>query len=188
MSRHAPTATAADLAAAVGQRLEQTPYRLVDPQPDGFTMVIDLADARWWGALSRSGLRETYAFVVRLEPDGPGYTILEQRRAVEWTVGAHGPQPRLGGVLSAHRFDGTTWTWTAKIRVGLDDEGRARAVVAYAFTPLHGRKIIREAAKSLGLRLRLNTQSKIGLVAAIFGGVVAVGGVVVAVVAATSGA
>ncbi|WP_251149753.1 hypothetical protein [Cellulosimicrobium sp. Marseille-Q4280] len=175
--------TAADLAAAVGQRLEQTPYRIVDPRPDGFTMQLDLADARWWGVLSRSGLRETYDFVVRVEPDGPGYSILERRTQVEWVVGAHGPQPRLGGVLSASRFDGTSWTYSAKIRVGLDDEGRLRAVVAYAFSPVHGRRIIREAASSLGLRLRMTGRSKVALGAAILGGVVAVLGVVVAIVA-----
>jgi hypothetical protein len=178
---------AADLAAAVGQRIEQTPFRVVDLRPDGFTMHLDLADARWWGVLSRSGLRESYDYVVRTGPDGK-YSSTERRRSVEWTAGTHGPVPSLGAELRGSTFHGKTWGVSSGTVVGVGDTGRVEPVVRYTFTPTSGRKIIADAATSLGMREEMSPSVKVGLVAAILGGAVAIGAVVLAVVTSASGA
>ena len=173
---------AADLAAAVGQRLEATPYRIVDPRPDGFTLVLDLADARWWGLLSRSGLRETFAHVVRVAPDGRRYEVTDERTQVEWTVGASGPVPRLGASLSS--FRGTTWTTSRRTVVGVSDAGRVEPVVDYAFTSATGRQIVADAAAGLGMQARMSAATRTGVAWAVFGGVMALVGVGFAVAAA----
>ncbi|QJW35463.1 hypothetical protein [Cellulosimicrobium protaetiae] len=178
---------AADLAAAVGQRLEQTPYRVVDLRPDGFTMVLDLADARWWGVLSASGLRESFEHVVRVTPDGR-YATTDRHSELEWTVGPQGgPVPRVGARLRASSFQGRTWSFSTRTVVGGREGGTVGPVVAYAYSSATGRRIIDDAARGLGLRERMAPATKIGLVAAIFGGVVAVGGVVLAVVVGATG-
>ncbi|WP_435737389.1 hypothetical protein V5D56_01990 [Cellulosimicrobium sp. PMB13] len=174
--------TAADLAAAVGQRLERTPYRIADPRPDGFTMRLDLADARWWGVLSRSGLRETHELVVRVTPDGRSYATTDRRMEVGWTAGPSGPVPHVGATLRASGFQGKTWTYSAKKVVGVSDAGRVETVVDYAFSTALGHRLVSEAAASLGLREKMSTSTKIGVVAAVIGGAMALVAVVGAVV------
>ncbi len=175
---------AADLAAAVGRRIEQTPYRVVDPCPDGFTLLLDLADARWWGVLSASGLRETYEHVVQVTPDGR-YATTDRHRALEWTVGAQGgPVPRVGARLQASTFQGKSWGYSSRTVVAGRQDGTVGPVVRYACSSSTGRRIVDDAAKSLGLKERMSSSVKIGLAAAILGGVVALGGAGIAVAAA----
>lgn len=178
---------AADLAAAVGQRLEQTPYRIVDLRPDGFTLRLDLADARWWGVLSRSGLRETYELLVGVSPDGRSYAISDRRTEVVWRAGPSGPVPRVGATLRASAFQGRTWSYSSKKVVGVSDAGRVETVVDYAFSTAPGHRLVSEAAASLGLREKMSASTRIGVVAAVVGGamaLLAVGGAIVSTVLA----
>lgn len=165
--------TAAHLAALLEPRLAETPYRLVDVTDDSLTVRIDLADARWWGALSRHGLRETYEFALRVDAVAGTYTLTETSREVEWSGDVDGPVPHLGAALRTEVFTGRTWSYTRRIVMGISDHGGVEAVVNYAFSPSPVRAVLTAAAKEAGLRPQRSGSDRFALVAAIAGGGVA---------------
>ncbi|MFE7407287.1 hypothetical protein [Isoptericola sp. NPDC057559] len=162
--------TAAHLAALLEPRLAETPYRVVDVTDDSLTVRIDLADARWWGVLSRHGLRETYELALRADAAAGTYTITETTREVQWSGGMDGPVPHLGAALRTEVFTGTRWSWTRRIVVGFSDHGGVEGVVNYAFSPSPVRAVLTSTAKEAGLRPRRSGSDRFALVAAIAGG------------------
>lgn len=158
------------LAALLGPRLADTPYRLADVTDDALTVRLDLADARWWGVLSRHGLRETYELTLRADAGDGTYTLTETSREVQWSGGMDGPVPRLGAVLRTATSTGTRWSWTRRIVLGISDHGGVESVVNHAFSPSPVRAVLASAAKEAGLRPRRSGGDRFALVAALVGG------------------
>lgn len=165
---------------AVAARLHGTPYEVVDRRPDGFEVRVDLADARWWGLLSRSSLRSVFSHLVRLDARG-GYAVTDRAWNVAWTAGVDGTmRPR--ATASASMQLGTVRTVSFRKTYGVSDAGRVEPVVDYALDTEQGRAALRDAASELGLRARMSTATKIGVGFGIGGGVVALLAVGVALV------
>ncbi len=167
------------LVEAVRANAEGSPY-VVEETESGFRVLLDVADARWWGPLSKSGMREVVTYEVRLDEESKRITITDTLRSVEWFGGSSledGMRPRLSGRAEVIR--GRIYRWGARKIWTLDGQGRFRKVVDYSFDTTEGRDLICRAARSLGWRERMPLSVKLGLVAAVVGGV---GGVVTIVV------
>ncbi|MBD5785028.1 hypothetical protein IF650_02430 [Cellulosimicrobium terreum] len=174
--------TAADLAHVVAPTLENTPYRIVDARPDGFELRADLADARWWGLLSRSGTRTVFSHVVRVSGSGR-YRIEQRSYRLDWRTGLDGSLvPYATADVQVTR--GRSWSYQRRVEVGMDDDGRVGTVVDIDFSSGEGSRIVTDAARSLGMKRGLTGSEKAGVVGAVVGGIAALGGIVIALVVA----
>lgn len=156
--------TAARFAAGVRRAVEDQPYSVLDETPEGFSVHIDVVDARWWSLLSRHGLEETWRWDVRVRADDT-YSVTDRPGEVQWQVGVDGsggvPRPTLRFRASA--FRGTAVDVRTETTWGFDDEGRFTRVVDYSFDSREGRDLIDAVAERLGLRKTMNTWARIGL-------------------------
>lgn len=157
-----------------------TPY-VVTHDERGFTVGTDLADAQWWGAFNRAGMKRSISHEVRVRQDGT-YSITDVWREVDWVAGT----PRIAASAGVNRgrliHRGAEKVWA------LDDEGRISAVVDYRFDSSEGRDLVVAAADSLGMAQVRGTAERIARVFAWVGGVGALITLVVLVVAALLGA
>lgn len=182
------TSGADDLRAAVAEQTAGTPYSVV-PTPDGFDLRIDLADARWYGLLGTAGRRKVVQHRVRLEESARRYSITDDHYDVHWTAAADpaaGQVPRLVASAEVTRFQGRVREVSFERTLGVDAEtARPAVVVDYVFDSAQGHRLVREPAQRLGWRERMGDAQRIGMVAGIAGGgVAALVGVTIAVVAA----
>jgi hypothetical protein len=129
----------------VRKNASDTPY-VVEETDKGFDLRIDLADARWYGVLTKSGLKRTFVFHVELEEDSRIYRVTDDSYELEWTVGAVGPVPVLGAKLEVERELGRKHEFEFKKTYALDERGRPGAVVDYKFSSGEGRQLITDAA------------------------------------------
>jgi hypothetical protein len=158
-----------------------TPYVVSSDGPDGFTVGLDLADARWWGAVNRGGLRRSTSHEVRLRADGT-YSVTDVWRELDWVAG----EPRIAASGAVRR--GRLWHRGAEKVWAIDDDGRVRAVVDYRFDAAEGRGLVEAAAGSLGMVQVRGVEERIGRAFAWVGGIGALITLVVLLVAALLGA
>lgn len=176
--------TAAAFAAAVRTAVQDQPYTVVDEIPDGFTVQIDVADARWWGLLQQRGLRSTFRWVVRM--GGPGtYSVTDTSTRLDWAAGADG-QLRPSLSARASTFQGTQISLRRESIWGLREDGTFGPVVDYVFDSSEGRALIDAVAERQGLKKTMNSAAKVGLIVAIGAvGLIVLGGVIALVLALT---
>lgn len=160
---------------AVTAATEGTPY-VVGDLDDGFVVRADVADARWNGIASRSGLTSTFSWEVREK--GGRYSITDVERRVDWSGGLAG----LSASASVRR--GRIITKRYEKVWGVDDSGAVKPVVDYRFDSHEGRDLVRACAKRLGMREQLPLSAKVGLGAAAFALLVALVAVAVVLLAA----
>ncbi|MFF2267895.1 hypothetical protein ACFVTZ_06495 [Cellulosimicrobium cellulans] len=173
--------TAEDLAAAVRARAEGTPYRIVDERPDGFELRFDRPDAAWWQVFSQRYYATLDTHEVRVLPDGLRVELTDVVRRTHWALDADGRfvEPERGWVRSVARGNIRS-TFSASIA---DATGAPTRVV---YDTSAGRRIVTEAAQSLGMSVGASagtrTATVVGLVAAGLGLAVALGAVVMILV------
>ncbi|MBE5477888.1 hypothetical protein E3G68_005242 [Mycobacteroides abscessus] len=131
---------------AVAKAVENTPYTVEDTK-NGFTVHLDVVDARWWGLFGREGL--TSSFSWRVKERGSSFTIYDRKIRMQWVAGA----PRLAGTMEYQ--GGRIVGFTREKIWALSDRGVIEPVVDYRFNSREGRDLIRLVAKQLGLRERL---------------------------------
>ena len=153
------------LATEVARRLHDTPYG-VHPAPGGFDVVVDLADARWWGVLSRSGLTKQFRHEVRVDEADGSYRRTDSSRTVEWRAGVGGvadgaPAPNVTGEWSTQK--GWVYERSSQKTIGINDSGRPDLVVDYDFDSTVGQRAIKEAAEGLGLKKAMPGEVKVAL-------------------------
>ncbi|GAA1903737.1 hypothetical protein GCM10009737_00490 [Nocardioides lentus] len=179
--------TAAQLAAEVRTAIADQPYTVVDETPEGFSMHIDVVDARWWSLFHRNGLKKTWRWDVKVK-DGGTYSVTDKAAEVRWQAGADVgggvPRPTL---KFAAEFSGGTAVQVSKQKVwAFDDSGRFTNVVDYSFDSREGNELINTVAQRMGLRRTMNTRAKIALYVAVFAAVgTALGGLWALVLALT---
>ncbi len=163
---------------------------VVEETEDGFRVLLDIEDARWWGPLRKSGMNSIVAHEVRADEASRQLTITDTLRGLEWFGGyslAEGTHPRLalgaGLTVQKGRIDLRSFrkSWA------FDEQGRFRKVADYSFDFGEGQELVRDAARSLGWRERMPLSVKIGIAAAVVGGVGAAVTIVALLVAALLG-
>ncbi|WP_232680078.1 hypothetical protein [Nocardioides sp. R-C-SC26] len=156
---------------AVRAASDGTPYQVASAD-GGFDVVLDLADAQWWGAFNRAGLRKSFTHEVRLRGEGR-YTITDVAREVEWIAGT--PRIAASGTVERGRIHKVGFEKT----YALDDDLRPAEVVSYSFSSGTGRRLIEDAAEGLGLRQQMPIEQRMALgVAILAGGGLLVAGVI----------
>ncbi|WP_121256528.1 hypothetical protein [Nocardioides ferulae] len=168
------TALAQEFAAAVARAAEGTPY-VVRPDDEGFSVALDVVDARWIGLLNAAGLQKAYVHHVRVRDDR-SYTITDDARTVEWVAGT----PRIAA--SAERQVGRVIEFGHQTVWAFDEHGRFGVQADFQFDSEEGRDLINGVAGQLGLQLRRGGIEKgaIAIAALTLGGLL-VGGVVAVV-------
>lgn len=138
----------------VTRNAEGTPYA-VTRTAAGFDVGIDIVDARWYELYRKRGLDRTFVHHVKVR--GDTYTVTDEIRTLEWEAG----QPRLGASLE--RFVGRKYEFSFQKTIAITEEGRVGKVVDYAFSSEEGRRLIKSAARDLGLKESLSASQKAGL-------------------------
>ena len=139
----------------VASHAEGTPY-VVSPTPEGFDVALDIVDARWYQLYAKAGLERTFVHHVTMA-GGRDFTITDDSHTLEWEAG----HPRLGARVE--RFVGRRYDVGFRKTIAVTEDARIDTVVDYAFSSEEGRKLIKGAAKELGLREHLPTSAKVGL-------------------------
>jgi hypothetical protein len=132
-----------------------TPY-VVSPTPEGFDVALDVVDARWYQLYAKAGLERTFVHHVQMAGDRD-FTITDDSHTLEWEAG----HPRLGARLE--RFVGRRYDIGFRKTIAITEDARIDTVVDYTFSSEEGRKLVKEAAKELGLREHMPASAKVGL-------------------------
>ena len=139
----------------VASHAEGTPY-VVSPTPEGFDVALDIVDARWYQLYAKAGLERTFVHHVTMA-GGRDFTITDDSHTLEWEAG----HPRLGARVE--RFVGRRYDVGFRKTIAVTEDARIDTVVDYTFSSEEGRKLIKGAAKELGLREHLPASAKAGL-------------------------
>jgi hypothetical protein len=139
----------------VTSHAEGTPY-VVSPTPEGFDVALDVVDARWYQLYAKAGLERTFVHHVQMAGDRD-FTITDDSHTLEWEAG----HPRLGALLE--RFVGRRYDIGFQKTIAITEDARIDTVVDYSFSSEEGRKLVKKAAKELGLREHLPASAKVGL-------------------------
>ena len=162
------------LANTIEQKLVNSPYAL-ERTEKGFNVAINLADAKWWLPLNRSGLKDTFVFSVVCDEAKKTYAVTDTQRRVSWKAGA------APGTLQPHfsmnfsYASGRIISRRREKQYGLSDAGKVGEVVDINFSSRYGADAIRSAADSLGWKEKMGTNQKIGLYTAVGAGIMALG-------------
>lgn len=159
---------------------------LVERTAEGFDVRTNVVDAQYYTMLFAEGVRQVFTHHVAVDQERGSYTITDDAYDLDWQAGVAAddgiPAPHLRATVS--RQLGTIKRFSTRKTWALDDSGTYKKVVDYSFNSEDGRRMIREAGDALGLRQRMGTITKIGLVAAVLGGAGAIVTVVVLLVLA----
>lgn len=146
---------------AVRQATIGTPY-VVTPTPQGLDLALDLVNAKWYGLFNKAGLTSSYVHRVTVAANGT-YRILDEK--VTFTRSAGVPTgfryARMRGRIHEVSFE-KSW--------GITESGELGQITDYTFNSEDGRRIIRNAAQSLGLREKMPAAMIVGLVFALIAG------------------
>jgi hypothetical protein len=71
----------------------EIPYRVREAEDSDLAAEVKIADARWYGILSKSGLSESYRIIMLLDENRHSVRIFEDVGKMEWSAGAGGLQP-----------------------------------------------------------------------------------------------
>jgi hypothetical protein len=155
---------------------EGTPYAVTETT-EGFDVTLDIVDAQWFGLFNKAGLRKVYDHHVKLSDNG-AFSVTDESRSLEWAAGT----PRLAATREVQRGRinefGFQKVWA------FDEHGNFGAQAEYRFNSEEGRDLIEGVAQQLGLQQRRGTEETIAIVfAAVALGGLAIGGIVVAILA-----
>jgi hypothetical protein len=155
---------------------EGTPYAVTETR-EGFDVTLDIVDAQWFGLFNKAGLRKVYIHHVKLADDG-AFSVTDESRSLEWVAGS--PRIAATGEVQRGRIKefGFQKVWA------FDEHGNFGVQAEYRFNSEEGRDLIEGVAKQLGLEQRRGTEERIAIVfAALALGGIAIGGIVVAILA-----
>ncbi len=163
--------------AQLAEAAQDAPFAVTPLAGGAVDVTYDVADARWFTLLQAHGLTST--LVCRLSERKPGrYARRDTLFDVEWSAGA-GSLRGQGAVQSG-------WVWQRRRRIdyGIGTDGSVGRQVDVTFRSSDVPQWIGSVLEGSGWRAALDTEARIALGFAAFGGVVALGAGVVALIAA----
>jgi hypothetical protein len=128
----------------------------VSPTAEGFDVFLDIVDARWFQLYAAAGLERTFVHHVALV-GGRDFAVTDDSHTLEWEAG----HPRLGARLE--RFTGRRHELSFQKTIAISERARLEPVVDYTFSSEEGRRLVKGAARELGLREHLPATAKVGL-------------------------
>lgn len=150
-----PPADAQALYDRVRQAAAESPY-VVTPTEKGFDLKVDIVNAKWWGALNRAELKKSFIHHVAVT-DPRTYLITDDYVDIEWS----------GGVPSAHyskeREVGRVYKKSFEVAYGFNENHRLEKIYSYTFDSEESRRLVKDAAKALGMKEKTPTTVRIGL-------------------------
>ena len=160
---------------AVTTVLEGSPYR-VSPTAKGFDVELDVANRTWWTFLMEHHVTQTSTLHVTF-PEQRRYAVEEELHTVTWNAG----MPVLG-VLAAD-YSNSVWVGTrSTVAMGETWVRGGEPVSDVIHGPQQLRRVIQQAADSVHLSPVGSLNTIIGIAAGIFGGLVAIAGIVLAII------
>ncbi|MGW1058590.1 hypothetical protein [Micromonospora rubida] len=157
------------IVAQLVQRARDTPYA-VTPVPGGARVGLAVADMRWHTLFHRSGLTIEHAVVLRFDDANRIYTRQQESRGLSYRFGIDGQV--IGASLSASVFKGTQISFRRGAVVGLHDDGSL--VRRYRFDSRELTAFVDSVLVPSGWQRAMDRSTKIGLIAGIAGGGIAV--------------
>lgn len=148
---------------------QDTPY-LVTKKDNGFSVELNVADWKWLTVFYQNKLSTIYRSTVVLDEAKKTYTITQEMGKVEWQAGVSPDAvPQFNASWST--IKGTVMNYSAKVEVGLHDDGSLAK--GYVFNSGEINKFVSDIMSTSGLKKKLDTNSQIGLIFGIAGGVIA---------------
>ncbi|MEZ5096418.1 MAG: hypothetical protein R2731_10035 [Nocardioides sp.] len=147
------------------------------PRADGFDLAVDMGGQRWLEVLGAAGVTRSFVHHVRVDEVAGTFSVTDDYREVRWRAGV----PTLAA--SATRMQGRVVSLARQRVWALGEDGWPERVGDLRFDSEEGRELVTATALGLGLRERRGAAERIGLAAAVVGGV----GALVALVALVAG-
>ncbi|MER7419989.1 hypothetical protein ABT346_24955 [Micromonospora peucetia] len=157
------------IVAQLVERTRDTPYA-VTSLPGGARIGLDVADLRWSTLFHRSGLTIEHAVVLRFDDAKRSYTWHQESRRMSYRFGFDGQV--IGASFRKDVFKGTQLTLQRGVVAGRHDDGSL--VRGYRFDSRELTGLVDSVLVPSGWRRAMDRYTKIGLIAAIAGGGIAV--------------
>jgi len=165
----ASAGTSDDIVRELGERSAGTPYR-VQRTPGGAVVGLNIADMRYLTLFYRNRLTLAYSIVLTLDEQRHSYTREQRSRELTYSFGSDGSV--LGAAFSGAEIRGTVRSLQAGIVGGVHDDGDL--VKSYGFDSREITAFVDDVMAAAGWRRRMDSSTRIGMIAAIIGGSVAV--------------
>jgi len=158
---------------SVKASLVDTPYML-EEKPGGFDVLINLADTKWWGLISRNGIRDVFTYEVRVNEAAKTYALNDVARRLDWSAGVNPADLKPHFDMNYKYQSGSINGYRREITIGGTDQGEIKPVVDINFSPTVRKDAIKSIAAQLGWKKSLSKDQKIGAWVAGFAGVLVV--------------
>lgn len=154
-----------------------TPWRVEYKTEDTVVLTLDVVNAQWWEHMLRAGWKTVYTFEVAFDPQAMTCTVTDIRNELAWDAGVDRTLvPRLTAM--ARTEQGRVISFQRSI-VWTPSDGK---VVDVTFSSEENRARLRQVLTAHEWKEKWGVRQRIGIAAAVFGGVVALMGAAVAII------
>lgn len=151
--------TASQLVNDLVQKSQDTPY-IITPRDNGFTMSINIVDAKWYTLLYKNGLKKTFTIDASLDESKGAVQTTDTAYGLEWQGGADAGSlaPRLGGQIKMQK--GEIWSYQAGKQYGISEQGKVGETASYSFSSSEAKKWLDTQLKEAGWHRTLGNEAK----------------------------
>ncbi len=151
--------TAAQLLEDLTQKSQDTPY-VITATDKGFTMSINIVDAKWYTILYKNGLKKAFTIDATLDESKGAVQTTDTLYELDWQGGADAGTlaPRLGGKISVQK--GEVWSYQAGKQYGISQDGKVGETAAYSFSSSEAKKWLDSQLKEAGWHRTLGKEAK----------------------------
>ena len=163
---------------------QETPYTITETDK-GFTLSLDIVDAKWYTLFYKQGLKKTFMVDVALDESSKKATTNDQLYELNWEAGAGGsnPRPHVGARINLQQ--GEVVSYQSHKEFGASESGDVGKVVDYKFDSREAKEWLNSQLSSAGWSRGMSWQTKVGLWVGIGALVLALGIGVALVIALT---
>lgn len=174
--------TAQQLTNHVVELAKDSPY-IVTPTADGFELALNIVDARWVLPLGTGNIKKYFTITAKLDETSHVARLNDSLYELEWSAGLNGQlQPHIGARMEVQQ--GTVYQVHIGGVIGTQAPG---GVTTYQFSSAEAKKWLNAILLQDGWKKAMSTQTKIGIIAASFGGLVALGAIILILVLSFAG-
>lgn len=151
--------TATQLIQDLTQTSQNTPY-VITPTDTGFTMSINIADAKWYTLLYKNGLKKVFTIDAKLDESKHSAQTTDTLYELDWQGGADAGTvaPRLGGQIKVQK--GEVWSYQAGKQYGVSEDGKVGETASYSFSSSEAKKWLDTQLKEAGWHRTLGKEAK----------------------------
>jgi len=169
--------TAQQLIQHITESAKDTPY-VITQTADGFELSLNIVDARWVMPLGTGNIKKYFTITAKLDETSRVARLNDSLYELEWSAGLNGQLvPHIGAQVQVQQ--GTIYQVHIGGVLGTQTES---GITTYQFSSSEAKKWLNAILAQDGWKKAMSIQTKIGIIAACFGGLVALGAIILILV------